>query len=88
MNGCCTIVTPLFWAGFIPFFVSAANSSYWLPPSQFATFLSRIFAIVLIPLDFQVSCVIPDRAKTCAMFTRSVPLSRAERRLGSQSTPN
>ena len=74
--------------GSIPFFVSAANSSNSFPQSQMPTFLPFIFAIVLIPLDFQVSCVMPDRAKTWATLTRSVPLSRAASRLGSQSTPN
>ena len=48
-NGCWTIVTPLFLDGSMPFFVSAAKSSYSLPPSQFATFLPFIFAIVLMP---------------------------------------
>ena len=68
-NGCCTIVTPWFFAGSMPAFVSAAKSSYWLPPSQFATFLPFIFAIVVMPELFHVSCVIPERAKTCAMLT-------------------
>ena len=87
-NGCWTMVTPWLLAGSMPAFVSAANSSYWLPPSQLATFLPFIFAIVLMPELFQVSWVMPERAKTWATLTRSVPLSRAARRLGSQSTPN
>ena len=87
-NGCWTIVTSLVFCGLIPYFVSAANSSNSLPPSQIATFLPFIFANVLMPLSFQVSWVIPTRAKTCAMFTRSLPLSRAASRLGSQSMPN
>ena len=47
-----------------------------------------IFAIVLIPLDFQVSSVIPDRAKTWAMETSFEPFSRVAKRFGSQSRPN
>lgn len=72
----------------MPAFVSAAKSSYWLPPSQFATFLPFIFAIEVMPELFHVSCVIPERAKTCAMLTSGVLASRAASRLGSQSTPN
>jgi hypothetical protein len=49
--------------------------------------LFRIFAIDVIPLSFQVSSVIPERANICAMFTRFVPVSRVASRLGSQSTP-
>ena len=75
-NGCWTIVTSLVLVGFMPFFTSAANSSYWLPPSQLATFLPFIPAIVVIPELFHVSWVIPERANTCATLTRSVPLSR------------
>ena len=59
-------------SGASPAFVRAANSSYWLPPSQFATFLPRIFAIVLIPELFQVSWVMPERAKTWAMLMPSM----------------
>ena len=70
------------------FFVSAAKSSNSLPPSQFATFLPFMPAMSVMPESFHVSCVMPERAKTCAMLTRSVPLSRAASRLGSQSIPN
>jgi hypothetical protein len=72
----------------MPFFARAAKSSHWLPPSQLPTFLPRIFAIVSIPVSFQVISVMPEIVKTCAMFTSFVPESRAERRLGSQSRPN
>ena len=87
-NGCWTIVTPLFVAPSMPFFASAAKSSYWLPPSQFAIFLPLNWATDLMPELFHVSCVIPERAKTCATFTSCVPESRAASRLGSQSIPN
>ena len=40
-----------------------------------------------MPLDFQVSSVIPLRAKTCAIETRSEPFSRVAMRFGSQSSP-
>ena len=63
-NACWTIDTPLLAFGSMPFFTSAANSSYWLPPSQLPTFLSFRPAIVVIPELFQVSCVIPERANT------------------------
>ena len=59
-NGCWTIVTPWFLSGSMPAFVSAAKSSYWFPPSQFATFLPFIFAIEVMPELFHVSCVIPS----------------------------
>ena len=39
MNGWLTIVTALFEAGLIPFFVRAAKSSGWLPQHQTPTFL-------------------------------------------------
>ena len=87
-KGCFTIVTPLLRFGFIPARTSAAKSSYWLPPSQLPTFLSRIFAIELIPVSFHVISVIPDREKTCAMLTSFVPWSRIASKLGSQSSPN
>ena len=53
----------------MPFLFSAANSSGWFPQHQTPTFLPFIFAIVLIPLDFHVSSVMPLRAKTCATET-------------------
>ena len=59
-----------------------------MPPSQFATFLPFIFATDVIPELFHVSWVMPERVKTCATFTSCVPWSRADSRLGSQSTPN
>jgi hypothetical protein len=43
--------------------------------------------IEVMPLDFHVSSVIPERANICAMFTSGVPWSRNASRLGSQSTP-
>ena len=43
--------------------------------------------MVLIPLDFQVSSVIPDRAKTWATDTIPPPFSFVASRLGSQSRP-
>src|SRR2546430_17518435 len=88
LNGSWTIVTSFELFGLIPYFVSAANRSHWLPPSQLATFLCFICAIVLMPEDFHVICVIPERAKTCAMLTSFVPWSREASRLGSQSIPN
>ena len=36
----------------------------------------------------KVTSVVPLRAKTWAMLTRSLPVSRCARRLGSQSIPN
>ena len=41
-----------------------------------------------MPLSFHVSSVMPERAKTWAMLTRSPPLSRVASRLASQSIPN
>ena len=72
----------------MPARLSAAKSSNSFPPSQLPTFLPRIFAIVLMPLLFQVISVIPLREKTWAMFTSFVPWSRADMRLGSQSRPS
>ena len=72
-NGCLTIVTPWFFAGSMPFFVSAAKSSNSLPQHQSPTFLPFIFAIELMPLSFHVSSVMPERANTCAMLTSFVP---------------
>src|SRR4029078_5435472 len=87
-NGWLTIVTSpeLEWS--IPFFWSAAKSSGSFPQHQTPTFLPRLFLIVLIPLDFHVSSVIPERAKTCAIDTRFDPFSRVAKRFGSQSMPN
>jgi hypothetical protein len=72
----------------MPAFVNAAKSSYWFPPSQFATFLPFIFGIELMPELLHVSWVIPERVKICALLTSGVFASRAASRLGSQSTPN
>ena len=58
-----------------------------MPQHQTPTFLPAIFAIVLIPLDFQVSSVMPLRAKTCAIETILPPFSRVAKRFGSQSRP-
>ena len=41
----------------------------------------------VMPLDLHAISVIADRANTCAMLTRSVPVSRAASTVGSQSTP-
>ena len=87
-NGWFTIVTSLESAWSMPFFCRAAKSSGSLPQHQTPTFLPRIFAIVLMPLSFQVSSVIPVRAKTCAMETSLLPFSRVANRFGSQSSPN
>jgi hypothetical protein len=87
-NGWLTIVTSLESAGSIPFFVNAANSSNSLPQHHTPTFLPRMSATSVIPLSFQVTSVIPERANTCAMLTRSPPLSRVASRDGSQSIPN
>ena len=84
-----TIVTPLFFAGFMPFFVSAAKSSYWLPPSQYADLLAP-------HLRDRVDAASPSRSarsspsarRPARSLTSLVPLSRAANRLGSQSTPN
>src|SRR4029079_17662771 len=84
-NGWLTIVTSLELEWSIPFFWSAAKSSGSLPQHQTPTFFPRIFAIVLIPLLFQVSSVIPERAKTWAIETRFDPFSRVAKRFGSQS---
>jgi hypothetical protein len=87
VNGWLTIVTALFELGLIPFFVSAAKSSGWLPQHQTPTFFPAIFLIVLIPESFQVSSVIPERAKTCAIETILPPFSLVASRFGSQSRP-
>src|SRR3954451_25414674 len=85
VNGWLTIVTALFEAGLIPFFVNAAKSSGWLPQHQTPTFLPFIFAIVLIPESFQVSSVIPERANTCATDPILPPFALVATRFGSQS---
>ena len=87
-NGCWKIVTPFCLTGSIPNLASAAKTSYSLPPSQFATVLPFIFATLLIPVSFHEISVSPLRVNTCAMLTRSTPLSRVDIRLGSQSIPN
>ena len=71
----------------MPFLFSAANSSGWLPQHQTPTVLPFIFLIVLIPLDFHVSSVMPLRANTCATETILPPFSRVANRFGSQSRP-
>src|SRR5690242_3147531 len=48
-NGWLTIVTALFEFGLIPFLLSAAKSSGWLPQHQTPTFFFAIFLIVLMP---------------------------------------
>src|SRR5437660_2741067 len=73
LNGSWTIVTSFELFGSIPYLVSAAQRSHWLPPSPLASFLCFICAIVLIPDDFHVIWVIPERAKTWAMLTSLVP---------------
>ena len=87
-NGWFTIVTDFESFGLMPFLTSAAKSSFSLPQHQTPTFLPAIFLIVLMPLDFHVSSVMPERVKTCAMLTMSPPLSRVASSDGSQSTPN
>ena len=86
-NGWLTIVTSLEFEWSMPFFLSAAKSSGSLPQHQTPTFLPCIFVIVLIPLDFHVSSVMPDRANTCATETSFEPFSRVANRFGSQSSP-
>ena len=86
-NGWLKILTPWFFSGSIPFFVKAAKSSNWLPQHQTPTVLPFIFAIESIPESLKLTSVIPERVKTCAMLTMSVPVSRVARRLGSQSSP-
>ena len=88
LNGSWKIFTPCWCTGSMPFLTSAAKTSYSLPPSQLATVFPFIFATVLMPVSFQVINVRPLRVKTCAMLTRSTPLSREDMRLGSQSRPN
>ena len=56
-NGWLTIVTSLEFEWSMPFFCSAAKSSGSLPQHQTPTFLPCIFAIVLMPLERQVSSV-------------------------------
>ena len=87
-NGWLTIVTSLELEWSMPFFWSAAKSSGSLPQHQTPTFFPFIFAIVLMPLERQVSSVIPERAKTCAIDTRFDPFSLVAKRFGSQSRPN
>src|SRR6478672_13545011 len=87
-NGWLTIVTSLEFEWSMPFFWSAAKSSGSFPQHQTPTFLPCIFLIVLIPLDFQVSSLIPDRANTWATETSFEPFSRVAKRFGSQSRPN
>ena len=86
-NGWLKILTPLFFVGSMPCFVSAAKSSNWFPQHHTPTVLLRIAAIELMPLDFHAISSIPDFENICAMLTSFVPVSRAARRLGSQSTP-
>jgi hypothetical protein len=59
-----------------------------LPKSQLPTVLSFSFGTLFSPVSFHVSSVRPLLLNTCAMFTRSMPLSRDDMRLDSQSIPN
>src|SRR5436309_16041692 len=83
-NGWLTILTWLDLAGLIPFLLSAANSSGWLPQHQTPTFLPRIFEIDVMPESFHVSAVIPERANTCAIETILPPFARVAKWFGSQ----
>ncbi len=87
-NGWLTIVTSPWLCGSIPFFVSAAKSSYWLPQHQTPTFFRASCLMSVMPLSLWVSSVMPLRVKTWAMLTRSPPWSRVASRLGSQSIPS
>ena len=87
-NGWLTIVTSSLLFGSIPFFTSAAYSSFSLPQHQTPTFLPFIPATSVMPLSFQVTSVMPLFENTCAMLTRSPPWSRAASSAGSQSIPN
>src|SRR3954451_9732350 len=87
VNGWLKIVTSDLLFGLMPFFVSAAYNSNWLPQHQTPTFLPFIALTVVTPLFLKLTSVIPDRENICAMLTRLVPVSRVARRLGTQSTP-
>ena len=85
MSKSCLITFSL--AGSKPNFVSAAKSSGSLPSSQLPIFLPWKSLIVVMFFVLNEAIRVPERWKTCAMETRSVPFSRDWSILGSQPVP-
>ena len=75
------------FAGSRPTFVSAAKSSGSLPRSQLPIFFpSKSFGATMF-LSLNDAIRVPDRWKTCAIETRSVPFSRDWSIFGSHAVP-
>ena len=79
-NGWLKMVTSLELLGSMPFLFSAANSSGWFPQHQTPTVLPAIFLIVLIPLVFHVSSVMPLRVEDLRDRDDLPPFSRVANR--------
>ena len=66
--------------------VMPANSSNSLPKPQLPIFLPLKSAADVMPLSFQATWYVPERAKICATSVMSAPCSREASAFGTQAT--
>ncbi len=83
-NCCCTRVTSL--PGSSPALVIPANSSNSLPKPQLPIFLPLNWPGPVIPLSFQATWYVPERAKIWPTSVIPAPCSREASALGTQAT--